>query len=60
MTGAVNVFVGTFNRPPEMAIVVMSLYMLAVSFVSLFWHPVFVHLSSLCTKTRTASEKRLA
>lgn len=56
MTGAVNVFVGTFNRRPEMAIVVMSLYMLAVAFVSLFWHPVFVYLTSFGTSNRKIAD----
>lgn len=59
MTGAVNVFVGTFNRPPEMAIVLVSLYMLAVSFVSLYWHSAYVYLSSFCSSNRNNKDKRL-
>jgi phosphatidylinositol glycan class W len=39
MTGAMNVFIGTYNRPIGQSFLLMSLYMSAVSLVALFWHP---------------------
>lgn len=50
MTGAMNVFIGTFNRPVSAAAALMLLYMTLVSIVSLYWFPVYTKIASLCKK----------
>jgi hypothetical protein len=51
MTGAMNVFVGTYNRPFGVAFGLMLTYLFAVSIVSLFWHPAFLRIYSLFAST---------
>lgn len=51
MTGAMNVFVGTFNRPVPVAAFLMLVYMSLVSIVSLYWYPFYLKIASVCQKT---------
>lgn len=52
MTGATNVFIGTFNRTVPEAFVIMFAYMVCVSLVSLYWSNVFKAVQNLFSSRR--------